>query len=71
MIRCSQRECGWVAVAPSEQAAWRQYESHLLREHVETVEMEMDIPDGYVQVRTDDDEWETMTPEEARQFYDE
>ncbi|WP_435153558.1 hypothetical protein [Haladaptatus sp. DFWS20] len=68
MIRCSQRGCSWVAVAPSERVAWKQYESHVLCEHVETVEI--DIPEGYVQVRTDDGEWETMTAEEARQFYD-
>ncbi|GKZ13425.1 hypothetical protein [Haladaptatus sp. T7] len=68
MIRCSQDECGWIAIAPSERAAWKQYESHLLETHVETVETE--IPDGHVQVRTDDGEWETMTREQAREFHD-
>lgn len=69
MIHCSQQGCGWVAIAPTEQSAWKQYEEHVLREHVERVEI--DLPDGYVQVRTDDGEWETMTTEEARRFYDE
>jgi hypothetical protein len=68
MIRCSQSGCGWTAIAPSERAAWKQYESHILREHVEAVET--DVPDGCVQVRTDDGEWKTMTREEAREFYD-
>ncbi|WP_458206247.1 hypothetical protein [Haladaptatus sp. NG-SE-30] len=67
MIRCSQDGCGWVAIAPSEQAAWKQYESHIMREHVETVEM--DVPEGCIQVRTDDGEWKTMSAEEARKFY--
>lgn len=69
MIRCSQDGCGWVAIAPSERAAWDQYESHIIENHVETVETE--IPDGHVQVRTEDGEWKTMTRREAREFYDE
>ena len=69
MIRCSQNGCGWVAIAPSERAAWKQYESHLLGAHVETVETE--IPDGHVQVRTENGEWKTMTREQAREFHEE
>ncbi|KZN26361.1 hypothetical protein A4G99_21400 [Haladaptatus sp. R4] len=68
MIRCSQADCGWVAIAPSERAALNQYEAHLLETHVETVEAE--IPDGYVQVRTEDGEWKTMRAEDAREFHD-
>ncbi|WP_227354588.1 hypothetical protein [Haladaptatus salinisoli] len=68
MVRCRQRDCGWVAIAPSERAAWKQYEAHVLREHVEAVET--DVPDGCVQIRTDDGEWKTMSPEEALEFDD-
>ncbi|RBI64540.1 hypothetical protein DMJ13_08700 [halophilic archaeon] len=64
MVRCEQEDCGWVAIAPSGRAAWRQYEEHVLAEHVETVEA--DVPDGHVQVRTDDGEWTTMEIEEAK-----
>ncbi|WP_049970738.1 hypothetical protein [Haladaptatus cibarius] len=71
MIQCGQHDCGWMAIAPSERSAWKQYESHLLREHVETVEIEAEIPDGYVQIRTNDGEWKTMTAEDAKKFYDE
>ncbi len=68
MIQCSQQGCGWVAIAPSKQSARRQYEDHILSEHVTTVEAE--VPDGHVQVRTDDGEWKTITKEQAREFYD-
>jgi hypothetical protein len=68
MVRCEQEDCGWVAIAPSERAAWRQYEEHVLDEHVESVDA--DVPDGHVQVRTDDGEWKTLTIEEAEEGLD-
>jgi len=67
MLRCEQDGCGWVAIAPSERAAWKQYEEHVLDEHVEQVDDE--VPEGHVQVKTDDDEWVTLTPEEASDLY--
>lgn len=67
MLRCTQAGCRWVAIAPSEEAAREEYERHIREEHVTSVDA--DIPDGMVQVKVDD-EWTTMTPEEARSLHD-
>jgi predicted small metal-binding protein len=69
MIRCSQPGCAWQAIAPSEDAAWTQYAEHLVDEHAQSVDV--DIPEGMVQVRFgEDDEWVTVTAEEARELHD-
>lgn len=68
MRQCPLPHCGWQAIAPSEEAASRQLEEHFLEVHTE--EVDADIPEGMVQVRCGpDDEWRTMTPEEARAFH--
>lgn len=68
MRQCPLPDCGWQAIAPSEEAASRQLENHFIDVHTE--EVDVDIPEGMVQVRCGpDDEWRTMTPEEARAFH--
>lgn len=68
MRQCPLPDCGWSAIAPSEEAASRQLEDHFIEVHTE--EVDADIPEGMVQVRCGpDDEWRTMTPEEARAFH--
>lgn len=69
-MRCSRSDCGWEAIAPSEDAARDRYVEHLLEEHTTTVEDE--IPDGMVRVKAcDADEWTTVTVEEARRLHEE
>jgi predicted small metal-binding protein len=69
MVRCTHADCGWQSIAPSEAAAQRQYADHLVDVHAETVDRE--IPDGLVEVRLgEDDEWRTMTFEQAQAFHD-
>jgi predicted small metal-binding protein len=69
MIRCSHPGCSWQAIAPSENAAWNQYAEHLVDEHAQSVDV--DIPEGMVQVRFgEDDEWVTVSAEEARELHD-
>ena len=67
MLRCSHHGCSWQAIAPSEDAAWDQYAEHLVAEHSETVDV--DVPDGMVQVRFRDDDWITVTFDEARRLH--
>jgi predicted small metal-binding protein len=69
MVHCTQTGCGWQSIAPSEPAAQRQYAEHLVEEHTEDVDRE--IPAGMVEVRLgEDDEWRTMTVEQAKAFHD-
>lgn len=69
MLRCSHPGCAWQAIAPSAEAASEQYAEHLVTEHAKTVDV--DIPDGMVQVKLEaDGEWITTTPEEARELHD-
>lgn len=68
MVRCSHHDCSWHAIAPSEDAAWGQYAEHLVAEHAKTVDV--DIPEGMVQVRFRDDEWITTTLDEARRLHE-
>ena len=69
MVHCTHDDCGWHAIAPSPAAAKRQYATHLVEEHAS--EVDADIPDGKVQVRIDeDDEWRTMTFEQAKTFHE-
>ena len=66
-MQCRYEECGWRAIAPSARAAREQYTEHVVEEH--TAEVDAEVPDGMVQVRTGgDEEWELMTFEEAREF---
>lgn len=68
-MRCPETNCGWQAIAASESAAQAQLSEHLVDEHTESVDA--DIPDGKVQVRSgDDDEWLTMTVEQAAAYHD-
>lgn len=67
-MRCEHDGCGWHAVAPSDAAARDQYVEHVVAEHAR--EVDADVPDGMVQVRVDsDDEWITVTPEQAVTFH--
>lgn len=67
MKHCSYPNCSWRAVAPSAAAAWPQYAEHIVAEHAQSVDA--DIPEGMVQLKRDgDDEWLTVTPEEARAY---
>ena len=68
MIRCNQPGCRWEAIAPSQQAAKEQFRRHLVDEHLE--EVDADVPEGMVQVKTGEDEWTTMKPEEARAYHE-
>lgn len=69
MMRCHHPGCRWQAIAPSAALAREQYLQHLVDAHAEQVEA--DIPEGMVQVKVgDDDEWRTVTPEEARRLHD-
>lgn len=69
MLHCSHPDCGWQAIAPSEEAARTQYADHLVDEHARTVEA--DIPEGMVQIRLHDDgEWITTTVEDAHDLHD-
>ena len=70
MIRCGYDGCGWVAIAPSRQAAREQYDQHIVAEHVEEVDVAEKIPEGMVQVKVGEGDWETMTPEEAKSLHD-
>jgi hypothetical protein len=64
MDGCSYPDCSWRPIAPSEDAAWRQYAAHVVDAHTETVDV--DIPEGMIQVKLHDDgEWVTTTPEDA------
>lgn len=68
MRTCNRPGCGWRAIAPSAAAAVKQYARHVLEAH--STEVEADVPEGMVQVRSgEDDEWTTMTVEEAREFH--
>jgi predicted small metal-binding protein len=65
---CSYPDCSWRPVAPSADAARRQYAAHVVDAHARTVET--DIPEGMVQVKLQaDGEWLTVTPEEARRLH--
>ncbi|MFC6973577.1 hypothetical protein ACFQL1_01135 [Halomicroarcula sp. GCM10025709] len=66
-MRCSHDGCRWQAIAASAAGARRQYAEHLVATHTEQVDA--DVPEGKVQVRVDD-EWETMTVEQARSYHD-
>lgn len=69
MVRCSYNECSWQSIAPSSDAAWRQYAEHIVAEHGRTVDAE--IPDGMVQVKLErDGEWITTTIQEAKKLHD-
>jgi predicted small metal-binding protein len=69
MVRCAHPGCSWRPIAPSEDAAWSQYAEHLVEEHTRTVEA--DVPEGMLQVKlTEDDEWMTVTVEQARRLHD-
>jgi len=68
MIRCPDPDCGWQAIAPSDDAARDQYAAHLVDAHTESVDAE--VPEGMVQVRVGDGEWRTMTAEQATTFHD-
>ena len=68
MVRCGYPGCSWRAIAPSADAARRQYSAHLVREHA--TEVDVDIPDGMVQVKLEaEGEWITTTPEAARALH--
>ncbi|MGM0590200.1 MAG: hypothetical protein ACQETI_01000 [Halobacteriota archaeon] len=71
MINCTRPGCRWQAIAPSVEAAQQQYAEHLASEH--TSDVEVQIPDGMVQVRLDEDDdgWVTVSIEEAQELYDE
>lgn len=70
MLRCSYDECSWQAIAPSEDAAQQQLAKHVVETHTEPVDV--DIPDGKVEVRFEaEGEWMTVTTEEAKQLHDE
>lgn len=66
MYRCSRPGCGWQSFAPAAEAAREQYVEHLVSAH--TVEVDAEVPEGMVQLRLDD-EWVTVTPEEARALH--
>lgn len=68
MVRCHYPGCAWQAIAPSTAAAREQYLQHVVDEHAR--EVDVDIPEGMVQVKVGDDEWRTVTPEEARRLHD-
>ena len=69
MVHCTHDGCGWQAIAPSQAAAQRQYAEHLVSEHAR--ETDANVPAGKVQVRIDDDdEWRTMTFEQATAFHE-
>lgn len=69
MVRCSHPDCSWRPIAPSENAAWSQYATHLVEEHARRVDA--DIPNGMVQVKlAEDGEWMTVTVEQARRLHD-
>jgi hypothetical protein len=69
MVQCSHTDCSWRAIAPSEDAAWSQYASHVVAEHTATVDV--DVPEGMVQIKLDgSDEWVTTTPEDARRLHE-
>lgn len=69
MLRCHYVGCGWHALAPSERAAREQLDAHIAAAHVSEVDAE--VPDGMVQVKTgDDDEWRTVPPEEAARLHE-
>jgi hypothetical protein len=64
MQSCGFADCGWHALAPSRRAATRQFERHLLADHVEVVDD--DVPAGTVKVRRDGDaEWTAVPVEDA------
>lgn len=68
MHRCDREGCGWQAIAPTGAAAAEQFARHLVAAHGR--ETDADVPEGMVQVRTgEDDEWTTMTLEEAKAFH--
>lgn len=66
MYRCSRPSCAWRSFAPAAAAAREQYVEHLVDAHTEDVDV--DVPEGMVQLRIDD-EWLTVTPEEARRLH--
>lgn len=67
-LRCYHPGCRWQSIAPSLPAAREQYVEHLVDEHVREVDAE--VPEGMVQVRFgEDDEWRTVTREEARRLH--
>jgi predicted small metal-binding protein len=69
MVQCSYSDCSWQAIAPSEEAAWKQYAEHIVDDHARTVDAE--IPDGMVQIKLErGGEWITTTTEDARQLHD-
>ncbi|WP_416839625.1 hypothetical protein [Haloferax sp. DFSO52] len=69
MKRCSHPGCSWQSIAPSGDAALEQFAEHLVESHSKTVDV--DIPEGMVQIRLhEDDEWVTTTFEEAQKLHD-
>lgn len=68
MMQCSRPGCGWQAIAPSTAAAREQYLVHLVEAHTQDVDAE--IPDGMVQVHVGDDEWVTVSFDEATALHE-
>lgn len=70
-MRCPRPDCGWHAVAPSEAAAREQLAEHVVAEHAREADPDETIPEGMVQVRVgEDDEWKTVTVEEAKALHE-
>ena len=67
-MQCEYDGCGWHAIAPSARAAQEQYTEHVIEEH--TTEVDVELPEGMVQVRSgENDEWELMSFEEAQALH--
>jgi hypothetical protein len=69
MKQCSRPNCGWQTFAPSPQVAREQYLTHLVEAH--TQDVDADVPEGMVQVHVGDDEWVTVSPDEATELHGE
>lgn len=69
MILCAYDGCSWQSIAPAEEAARQQYAEHIVSDHAETIDV--DIPDGMVQIKLGEDgDWITTTREAARMLHD-
>lgn len=58
MHSCPHPDCGWTPIAPSAGAAREQYAAHLVADHAR--EVDVDLPEGTVQVTDGDGEWTTL-----------
>lgn len=67
MKQCSRPGCRWQALAPSSAAEREQYLDHLVDAH--TQEVDAEVPEGMVQVHVGDDEWVTVSLDEANELH--